>query len=753
MKQLLRLSLGCAGSLLILFAAASIILLTNHLNDEYRIQLVDGQFEPAAVAAELTLNTGEFAITWDAAAMSLRITHLADHIVWQSLPHVPFVAAGIGQATFTDSRASFQVSDTRRVLCSQQQVERLQSHAGTVRVRGTLRCDDGQTTGFTLTFVAVQPDALRFDLDTDLPDINRLYLTYQSPPEEYITGFGVQYSAINMKGRYLPIFVQEQGIGRGAQPITLGANLQAGAGGEWHDSYATVPYYLTNQRRAFFLWNDSYSAFDMRQPDRIQVQVFSGEMSGMMLYGDTPADLVETYTGITGRMPSLPEWMTSGAVVGMQGGTARVRAVYDQLKNQGVPVVAFWLQDWVGRRETSFGSQLWWNWQLDNKQYPEWDALQHDLAADNVRLMIYLNPYLVDPSTKPNLERNLYAEAVDLGYVVRARDGSPFLLRITDFSAALIDFTNPQAAAWYSDILAEQIQSIHASGWMADFGEGLPVDAVLFDGSSGDAAHNRYPEQWAQFNADLVARLGGDYVYFMRSGYRDSPARSTLFWLGDQMVSWDEQDGIKSAVMGLLTGGVSGFTLNHSDIGGYTTITNPLMNYHRSQELLLRWMELNAFSVVFRTHEGSQPQNNAQFYDNAETLAHFARMAKLYAAWDFYRRDLIDIAANRGLPVVRPMFLVFPDDPRMVEIRYEQFMVGDELLIAPVLDPGETQVTAYLPDGEWVHLWTGQTYSGGQPVTVPAPLGQPGVFYPQGSAVGARFAANLGTAGILIAQH
>ncbi|MCC6905514.1 MAG: alpha-glucosidase, partial [Anaerolineae bacterium] len=233
------------------------------------------------------------------------------------------------------------------------------------------------------------------------------------------------------------------------------------------------------------------------------------------------------------------------------------------------------------------------------------------------------------------------------------------------------------------------------------------------------------------------------------SGYTTSPRYATLFWLGDQLVSWDAHDGIKTAVTGLLSSGFSGYAFNHSDIGGYTTITNPIRNYYRSEELLLRWMDLNAFTTVFRTHEGNQPENNAQFYSNETTFSHFARMAKVYAAWGFYRDDLIHEAAETGLPVVRHPFIEYPDDPNVLDIRYEEFMVGSELLVAPVLDPKRDSVSVYLPAGEWVHVWSGETYTGGQRVRVDAPVGQPAVFYPAGSAVGEQFTANLQSAGLI----
>jgi alpha-glucosidase (family GH31 glycosyl hydrolase) len=164
-------------------------------------------------------------------------------------------------------------------------------------------------------------------------------------------------------------------------------------------------------------------------------------------------------------------------------------------------------------------------------------------------------------------------------------------------------------------------------------------------GENPRTMHNRYPELWAELNREFAeeweakakkskaeaqckllkeedvrqennhtsedgARMLEEeedddekLVFFTRGGYRSSPRWSTLFWEGDQMVSWQRNDGIKSAVTGLLTGGLCGFSLNHSDIGGYCTMDIPLLRYRRSEELLLRWMELNSFSTIFRTHE------------------------------------------------------------------------------------------------------------------------------------------------------
>jgi len=316
-----------------------------------------------------------------------------------------------------------------------------------------------------------------------------------------------------------------------------------------------------------------------------------------------------------------------------------------------------------------------------------------------------------------------------------------------------VDLTNPEARVWVKDIIKGELIGNGASGWMADIGEGLPYDAVLFSGADPKTYHDRYAEEWARVNREAIKEVGrdDDIVFFNRSGYTKSPRYGTLFWVGDQLVDWDEHDGIKSAVTGLLTSGLSGYSLQHSYIGGYIAIDNPLLRYHRSKELLLRWIELGAFTTVFRTHEGNIPEFNDQFYSDEETLRHFVRFARVYAAWKLYRMELVREASEKGLPVVRHPFIHYPEDPEVPGLEY-QFMVGTGLMVASVLDPDTDTVEVYLPAGGWVHLWTGERH--GSPVrgvyeTVPAPIGEPAVFCGEDSAQGIRFREELRCRGLL----
>ena len=149
------------------------------------------------------------------------------------------------------------------------------------------------------------------------------------------------------------------------------------------------------------------------------------------------------------------------------------------------------------------------------------------------------------------------------------------------------------------------------------------------------------------------AGRGDDIVFFDRSGFTRSPGVATLFWLGDQMQSWDEYDGIKTAVVGLLSGGVSGFSLLHSDTGGYVALKlsvdgRQIPLIARSPELLMRWMELNAFTAVFRTHEGLDPAVGGAVRHQRGDAGAPARFARVYRGLGAYRKGLVADAAARG---------------------------------------------------------------------------------------------------------
>ena len=155
----------------------------------------------------------------------------------------------------------------------------------------------------------------------------------------------------------------------------------------------------------------------------------------------------------------------------------------------------------------------------------------------------------------------------------------------------------------------------------------------------------------------------------------------------------------------------------------------------RSRELLYRWLEMNAFSPIFRTHEGNEPDKNVQFYTDADSLQTFSYWAKIYAAFADYRQKLMQEMTTKGYPLIRHLMLHYPHDPKVYAIEH-QFLYGNEFLVAPVLKKGQTTVNVYLPQGKWVHLWSQTNYDcsdEGKSVDIAAPLGKPAVFYRQDS--------------------
>ena len=256
---------------------------------------------------------------------------------------------------------------------------------------------------------------------------------------------------------------------------------------------------------------------------------------------------------------------------------------------------------------------------------------------------------------------------------------------------------------------------------MCDFGESLPLDATLKSGGDSQIFHSLYPSVWAQLNQDAIrkANLSGscsadDVVFFMRSGNIHSPSVSRAFWLGDQMVTWDGFDGLATVVIGMLSEGLSGYSLTHSDIGGYTAIVQWPLNYVREKELYMRWSELASFSTMFRSHLGTLPDKNWQFDSDQETLKHFFKMAVLFKGLSDYRMMLMKETADYGWPVVRHMILNYPNNSKVYsEDLTGQFMFGDQFLVAPVTKKGASSVNVFLPlDTTWVHFWSNQNYKG-----------------------------------------
>lgn len=536
---------------------------------------------------------------------------------------------------------------------------------------------------------------------------------------EAVFGGGEQYRKVNLRGETVVNFVSEHiKASTIVEKALLPAALYREKSHSEIGSYAPMPVFVTDGGR--------FIAFDADSDGRA---VF-GEEAYVFAFDSCPRSLriqtggsYEELAGFTAaNVPNrqyIPEWCMDGMILGVQGGTQTVLDKTFAMLDAGAKICGVWSQDWSGENRTVMGKQVWWNWEADEKLYPELRGAIEKLRARGVRFLTYINPYLVKGS-------RLYEQCAAAGYLIRRQDGSIYHIKSTTFDAGMLDLTNPEAVRFTKDVLIKKnMLDLGVSGWMADFGEYLPADCVCF-GGSGLEMHNKWPMLWAKCNREAVEEAGllGDCVFFMRAGAAGSQKYSTLLWAGDQCVDWSEDDGLPSVITSALTAGMSGFGLHTCDAGGYTT----LFGLHRDEELLLRWLEFTCFSPVMRTHEGNRPDDNIQLYSSREIINRAARLSHIHTALLPYLKVCVEESAEQGIPVMRPLFYDAPHCERAYDRELYSYLLGDELLAAPVIAPGETQRSLWLPEGEWVHLWSGREYSAGN-VSVPAPMGEPPVFY------------------------
>ena len=643
--------------------------------------------------------------------------HFAGHLLLRHRLDCPAVVTARGAAEIAMRKGNFRIED-----------------APTGHRRPAAWMREGQTItlsdrGQPAARLTIEGSALR--LETLLPGHDRLWIDFHAEPDEVVWGGGEQFSYLALNGRRFPMWTSEPGVGRDkSTEYTRQMDADSMAGGDYWTTNYPQPTVLTSRWLALHLDASTWSALDFTDPARHTFEVWSNQARFECYAAEGPAALVSALSTRFGRQPPLPDWAIGGAIVGLKDG-ARSFERLERFIKAGTAVAGIWCEDWAGIRETSFGRRLFWDWRRSHQRYPDLAGQIAALAARGIRFLGYANPYLASDGI-------LYEEAAELGHFCLTADGSIYLIDFGEFFCAMLDFTREETRDWFAEkVLGRELLDIDMGGWMADFGEYLPTDAVLSDGSDPLEMHNRWPVLWAEVNARAVASRGktGEVVFFMRSGFSGVQAHCPLLWAGDQSVDFTRHDGIGTVITATLSAGLVGNAYSHSDCGGYTS----LLGHVRSAELMQRWCEMAAFAPVMRSHEGNRPDENLQYDSTPELLACFAGWSRVHAHLAPYVRQLSDEAVATGLPVQRPLFLHYPDDPALFAVQ-DQFLYGADLLVAPVIEEGATMREVVLPgDGDWIDVWSGAVLPAGTH-RVAAPIGRPPVFHRAGSAHAALFA-------------
>jgi len=608
-----------------------------------------------------------------------------DEPVFETLPGVAFLEVARGRA----EAVAGGIEDRQQERCADLSLDGIEAELYVLRISGRFRCTVLDR-AFELFVVPEGSAELRFHLRLADASFNRIALLYGRAPGERFYGLGAR-DALALEARRYAVWVSRaEAPGPGLMGRLLGRTSPPPG------SPAPVPHLLSSRGHATLLENPEYSTFDLRAPDRVRVETFARELTWRVQVGATPLELVEVATAAAGRAAPLAAWAHAGPIVLVRGGSAEVRRQLDALIGAGVSPAAFQIEDWFG-----VGSL-----DPDPQRYGDGSGLVAELKERGVRVVVETSAEF------PVVERDaameaLAAEADAAGYWVLGLDGVPY----ERGGRRWLDLSNPDARSWWVDVLQTQILRDGISGLVLAGGDGLPPDARLAAEKSGEAYHNRYAEAGVRSAARAFreADVPVDGLTLTATGFVRSPRHGAVLLAGDA--------GERATWARVVTAGLSGFAYAAVDVDGAAPA-----------EARRRALGAAAFAPIFRVR--------ADAFASAEALEDLAHAGRLHAAWSGFRGELARQARERGLPIVRAPWLHHPE----VE-GGDAFLVGDQLLVAPVFEPGAERVEIDLPPGRWVGAYTGKVH--GLPrqrvrVTLEAPGGRAGLLYAEGSPVGRR---------------
>jgi alpha-glucosidase len=572
-------------------------------------------------------------------------------------------------------------------------------------------------------------DLHQISIDIHLPtNLQYNHINFHIPKRySAIFGGGIQFSNCNLKGQYFPLIVEENGVGRGDKGPTFWANLLGAAGNE-HTSYAPLPKFITNDQMHYQCFSPNSNSFwqvDFTNNEFLKFELnhlsddSKTEASLVIRQRKNKKDVILKNANNTGY-PVFEDWMYQ-YILGIQGGKQKVDSILNRLQAQGIKIGAIWIQDWVGKRQTSIGSRLQWDWHANEEFYPNIEQWIDSLQQKDIRVLGYINPYFVEGGKQA-------AIGLEKDYFVQTEQEEAYKFKAGGFNAYMIDLNNQDARIWMKEIIQENIIKTGFDGWMCDFGEWFPLEGYS-KRNTLQFTHNLFPQEWFLLNRSATVDSQKEFFIFNRSWYNKSNFYPPNMWLGDQMGNFGKNDGLASAINAYNSASLSGFPLVHSDIGGYTAIKLGPIKDLRNDEVLQRWIEMECFTPIWRSHEGLKPHDMSQIYQDKEMMQFFAYFDSIHRSLIPYFKDLNQAIINQELSsFIQHPFLLYPDDENTYDLQY-QFFVGDDLLVCPVIEEGAIKVPAYLPAGKWQHFFTKEIYQGGSWQEFDAPIGLPAAFW------------------------
>lgn len=489
--------------------------------------------------------------------------------------------------------------------------------------------------------------------------------------------------------------------------------------------YKSIPFFMTlagGQTYGIFLDNTYKSFFDMgkESTDYYYFGAAAGNLDYYYLAGDSLAEVLSRYTYLTGTCP-LPQKWTLGYHQSRWGYTNQedVEKIARGMRENDIPcdVIHFdidYMQDY---------KVFTWN----RKRYHEDPEGYLKSLAERGFKVVTIN----DPGVKAEEGYPIYEEGAKKGYFARTPEGEIYINAVWPGDAAFPDFGNPEVREWWGEnqrfLLDLGVRGIwNDMNEPASFKGPLPDDVVFTDGEKElchAGMHNVYGHLMAKATYRGLERLDGRRPFVItRACYAGSQKYSTC-WTGDNHSIWAH---LQMAIPQLCNLGLSGMPFAGTDIGGFGSDT--------TGELLVRWVQTGCFSPLFRNHAamGTRMQEPWQF--GQEVLDIYRKYVKLRYHWIPYFYDLFRETEQTGAPVMRPLVYQYERD-ETARTCNDEFMVGDRILVAPVVNQGAVKRMVYLPEGDWYDYWTDERFTGPLWLIKDAPLDVCPIYMKAGGAV------------------
>lgn len=480
-------------------------------------------------------------------------------------------------------------------------------------------------------------------------------------PGERIYGCGESFTSLNKVGQKVNLFVTDP------------------QGPETDAMYKPVPFFFSNRGYGMFMNTSAPVTCDFGATYIGADRLYMGdERMDIFIFLGAPKDILDCYTGITGKSPMLPLW-TFGTWMSRISYFSQSEGldIAAQLRKNRIP------SDVIHFDTGWFGVDWQCDYQFAKDRFPNPKAMLAKMKKDGFHVCLWQLPYFTP-------KNRFFNELVDRGLNVRNGAGG------MPYEDAVLDLSNPQTVSWYQEKIAGLID-LGVSAIKCDFGEAAPLNGIYHSGRSGFYEHNLYPLRYNKALWEAVKQHSPDGgVIWARSAWAGSQ-RFPLHWGGDAATY---NAGMLGDLRGGLSFGLSGFSFWSHDIGGFVTAS--------PEDLYRRWLPFGFLSSHTRAH--GAPPTEPWLISESFTDA-FREAAELkYRLMPYVYAQAKD-CSNRGLPMVRALFVEYPDDPGAWLVE-DEYLFGSQILVVPLMESGNER-DCYLPKGKWIDYQTGAVYDGG----------------------------------------